>query len=284
VFATVLVVAAGCGARSGLPGGEANEGGAGTGASGGGGNGGGGGTGGDPGPCVDGTVEACGSDVGECKPGTRTCVGDMFGPCQGAIGPVDEMCNGLDDDCDGAIDNGFHIGEACDGPDSDLCADDVMTCDGCTSGPDILEVCNGVDDNCNGIVDADCQVGDCQPTLLVTGSTPSSPSCIDFPVEAGSTGVIEYPCGGGSVTANLGGVQFSGSVNNGFVSLDGVAVVTGPDGCQWETDHHIQGNIPSGTLSYGYQEHVVSAGNPPKMCWSPCTETGSVDIQWLDGL
>jgi len=248
---------------------------------GGGGGGTGGGTGGDPGPCVAGETTPCGSDVGECKPGVRTCVDDVFGPCEGAIGPFEEQCNGLDDDCDGAIDNGFHIGEACDGPDSDLCMDDVMTCDGCSAGPDILEVCNGVDDNCNGIVDADCEVGDCEPTLFVTGSTPSSPSCIDFPVEAGSTGVIEYPCGGGTVTANLGGVPFSGSVTNGFVSIDGVANVLGPDGCTWETDHHIEGNIPSGHLTYHYAEHVVSAGNPPHFCWSPCTEKGTVDIQWI---
>ena len=47
---------------------------------------------------------------------------------------------------------------------------------------------------------ADCEVGDCKPTLIVTGSTPSSPNCIDEPVTMGSEGTIEFPCQGGPVT------------------------------------------------------------------------------------
>ena len=270
LFAGLLAASLGCGARSGLPGDDAAGGNQPSGT---------GGEGGSPLPCVDGLVEFCGSDVGECKQGVHTCAAGVFGPCVGAVEPKNEACNGLDDDCDGAIDNGFHLGEACDGPDTDLCADDVMTCNGCTAGPNNVETCNGVDDNCNGVIDADCEVGDCQPTLLVIGSRPSSPNCIDFPVEAGSTGIIEYPCGGGPVTASLGTISFSGSVTNGAVDLHGIADVLGPDGCTWETDHHIFGNIPDGTLSYGYEEFVIIAG--PDFCWQPCTETGSVSVQWV---
>ena len=280
---TILVLAclAGCGARSGLPGSDPPADGSGGAGQGGAGNGGSGGEGA-TGPCLAGEEVPCGTDVGECSLGKRVCVGDMFGPCEGELGPYTEACNGLDDDCDGAIDNGFGVGEACDGPDSDVCADDVMTCNGCTQGPNNVEVCNGQDENCNGIIDADCEVGDCQPTLLVTGSTPSDPGCIDFPVEAGSMGTLQYPCGGGAVTATLGSIQFTGSVQNGNVSLDGTAQVMGPDGCLWQTDHHIGGSIPAGTLTYSYSEHVVPQG-PPKPCWSPCTEIGDVKIQWVAG-
>jgi hypothetical protein len=102
----------------------------------------------------------------------------------------------LDDNCDGAIDEPFNLGSACDGDDSDLCTDDLMECTGCSLGDDDREICNGVDDNCNAIVDSDCEVGDCEPTLVVTGSTPSSPGCIDFPVTAGSEGTIQYPAPG----------------------------------------------------------------------------------------
>jgi hypothetical protein len=262
-----------CGARSGLPGLDAAPVASGTG-----GAGAGGGAGGASG-CIEGAVESCGSDVGVCVSGTRTCVDGQLGACVGAVGPTPELCNGLDDNCDGAVDEGFGLGQACDGPDSDLCADDVMTCDGCSLGPDIPETCNGLDDNCNGIIDADCDLGDCQPKLVVTGSVASSPGCIDFPVEAGSTGIIQYPCGGGSVTATLGSISFTGSVTNGVVSLSGTATVVGPDTCLWQTTHTIGGTLSSGALEYAYEEQAIDSpeGVP---CWNPCTEFGTVTVSW----
>jgi hypothetical protein len=295
LLAIACVIA--CGARSGLPGiesegarADAGAGGAVTTGAGGGGAGGapttsaGGGGAGGSAPCVDGVARACGSAVGACKPGQQTCLAGAFGPCVGAVGPQPEVCNGIDDDCDGQIDNGFHIGEACKGNGTDQCLDGVTTCEGCKkTGPDKVEVCNGIDDNCNGIIDADCQVGDCKPTLLVTGSTPSSPACIDFPVKAGSTGTIEYPCAGGPVKADLGGVQFTGSVTNNLVTLDGWSVIPAGqsvDGCTWQMHHHIEGMIPSGTVTYSYSEAVID--NPQGVqCWQPCTETGTVQINWV---
>lgn len=282
VASVALVTLLGCGARSSLlsddRGARPGAGGAGgDGAGGMGGAGGDGGSGGAPLPCQPGEIQPCGSDQGVCMPGSRICGADgTFGPCEGIVGPSPEQCNGLDDDCNGQVDEGFGLGQACDGPDSDECFDDVITCDGCSQGPDTLEVCNGKDDNCNGVVDSDCEMGDCNPTLVVTGSTPSNPNCIDFPVEAGSTGSIEYPCEGGPVTATLGGVAFTGSAQNDVVDLTGTANVQGPDGCIWKTTHHIQGTLSSGTVSYSYEEQAIVGTN----CWQPCTETGTVQIQW----
>jgi len=46
----------------------------------------------------------CGEDEGVCEPGVWICaVGQLV--CIGATSPGTEMCNGLDDDCDGDIDN-----------------------------------------------------------------------------------------------------------------------------------------------------------------------------------
>jgi uncharacterized protein YjbI with pentapeptide repeats len=69
---------------------------------------------GDPEPPVFVTL-ACGippqqDGVGICRSGTRTCslidgAPANCGSCQGAVAPGDETCNGLDDDCDGIVDD-----------------------------------------------------------------------------------------------------------------------------------------------------------------------------------
>lgn len=60
--------------------------------------------------CVPGTTVACyfgspGTEgVGTCKAGVATCEADGtgYGPCAGQVLPKNELCNGLDDDCDGS--------------------------------------------------------------------------------------------------------------------------------------------------------------------------------------
>jgi hypothetical protein len=48
-------------------------------------------------------------NVGTCRAGSQTCVvggTGTWGACTGDVRPVTETCNGLDDDCNGAVDNG----------------------------------------------------------------------------------------------------------------------------------------------------------------------------------
>ncbi len=97
--------------------------------------------------CQDGDTKQCGSSFGICRnsPGTRTCVDGQWSDCIGGVQPRGELCNKLDDNCDGIVDNiGATIGDF---------APAGGTC-GCANGAlPATEVCNGIDDDCNGAVD-----------------------------------------------------------------------------------------------------------------------------------
>ncbi|HRE88942.1 MAG TPA: MopE-related protein [Myxococcota bacterium] len=86
--------------------------------------------------------------------------------CDPLTGASTEICNSLDDDCDGSSDEDFtDVGQACDGDDADRCATGVLVCatgggtECADEGPEQVEVCNGLDDDCDGQTDEG--VGDC---------------------------------------------------------------------------------------------------------------------------
>jgi len=59
--------------------------------------------------CQPGQTQSCGGlGIGPCaQAGIQTCnANGQWGPCSGSGAPKAELCNGLDDDCDGVIDNG----------------------------------------------------------------------------------------------------------------------------------------------------------------------------------
>jgi hypothetical protein len=106
--------------------------------------------------------------VGVCAAGRYGCDTDGKKAClplvkldpDGGVSPYMEVCNGLDDDCDGTQDNVSWDGEMCfvvyedGGSPKGECAKGTHHCtlgaETCTAGMPVKETCNGKDDNCDG--------------------------------------------------------------------------------------------------------------------------------------
>ncbi len=155
--------------------------------------------------CLNCGPGGAGSDGGRVEGGTADgALPDRFAPPD--AGPVcteagTEVCNGLDDDCDGVIDNGFDLtsdprncgacGNICQFVHADSqCVDSSCVQGDCLEGfadldpsvdgceyrcpvyPPVDESCNGVDDDCDGMVDEEPLPA---PPLDLCRTTPGTP-------------------------------------------------------------------------------------------------------------
>jgi MYXO-CTERM domain-containing protein len=118
---------------------------------------------------LPGVGEKCGNGLGTCQSGTFICQAGTL-VCNATGMPQPEICNGIDDNCDGVIDNGTwtQTGQTClcpgltqaqvDAPNSTCKAGHLVcrgtmgfVCEGCVLPTP--EVCDGKDNNCDGMVD-----------------------------------------------------------------------------------------------------------------------------------
>jgi len=122
------------------------------------------------------TGESGSMNVGICQNGVRTCdPTGVFGNCAGEVLPASELCNALDDDCNGVVDDNaadaltwyadidgdgygdlLVIQSSCSQPGGYVA--DATDCDDAEPNvfPTAYEVCDGLDNDCNDLVDDDC--------------------------------------------------------------------------------------------------------------------------------
>ena len=152
--------------------------------------------------------------------GVRTCSAGVI-VCAGAIDPLPETCNNVDDNCDGSIDDG--VSQGCyTGPahtsgigvchaGSSTCAAGVF---GACAGQVVpgTEQCNGLDDDCNGVIDDGM------------GGLPITTACYTGPANTAGVGTCvggTATCAFGAFVGALAGCFLAGLVVAGILMLMG---------------------------------------------------------------
>ncbi len=103
-------------------------------------------------------------DVGECVGGTQTCSDAAFGSCNGEVVPSSDVCDGDDNDCDGAADEDFaNLGTGCTVGTGECENTGTVVCNAeqngevcsVTPGDPSPETCDSLDNDCDGASDED---------------------------------------------------------------------------------------------------------------------------------
>ncbi len=156
---------------------------------------------------------------GTCS-GSRACGDEGLGACV-VEGATVELCNGLDDDCDGNVDEGIAAGVCTPEQAGNACGG-VAVCQGgrtvCIGREPTTEVCNGIDDDCNGTTD------DGFPDLDQDGIA----DCADDDID-GDTWANDVDCAPRDAAVHPGAVEVCNEIDDNCNFLVNEA---GAEGCE----------------------------------------------------
>jgi hypothetical protein len=145
-------------------------------------------------PCADNCPGGT-SCVGICTTGSLACITGKK-VCQGGGGVKLEVCNNLDDDCNGTTDNGFNT------------LIDPLNCGGCTTTtPLVNHKCALLNVGVNGCIGGNCSITSCAPGFAnIDGlaSTGCEYTCPVFPPQAETCNGKDDDCDGLTDAADPG--------------------------------------------------------------------------------